>query len=254
VGTEVCGSGYFNGDGRDDIVAFNKTYGQVWVSPSTGGSFGDSAVWTPSDKVFCWGQETCGVGDFNHDNRDDVVTFLRSLYPARPEQGDVIVARSNGSSFPAANISRWASFFCIGNETCGSGNYIDGISQTTYSQVSRTGDFNGDLRDDVVTFLRNTTAGKLGYVYVKLAYGNSFVDALRPPYADASPYANGHQHADHYTDTDHCRRRQRHPAGPPVAWLPRCDPIAQVRARRFGSGHNCAPVVPDFLPPVTALL
>jgi hypothetical protein len=87
------------------------------------------------------------------------------------------VALSDGSTFPSSD--RWDNIFCIGQEICGSGNYLDGVVVYSYSQVARTGDFNGDRRDDVVTFLRSTNLStKPGWVYVKLAYGNDFVDAF----------------------------------------------------------------------------
>ena len=78
------------------------------------------------------------------------------------------------------------------------GRYIAGDQPVTsdYSQVSRTGDFNGDCIGDVVAFLRSTEPStKPGWVYVKLAYGSQFVDVI--PTNPVIP-----------------------PAGPVRAWLP----------------------------------
>jgi hypothetical protein len=178
--TDVCGTGDFNGDGWDDVVAFNKNSGTVWVALNNRDStFAGSSVWR---NVFCGGEEVCGVGDFNNDRKDDIITYLRSTYanksdPAERKIGYVYVALSNGSAFPHSDL--WSDLFCIGNQTCGSGDRIDNVGPTTYSQVSRTGDFNGDGSDDVVTFLRNTEPDtKDGWVDVKLAYGNGFVDSI----------------------------------------------------------------------------
>jgi len=179
---EVCGSGDFNGDGKDDIVAFSKSSATVWVSLSTGDSFGTPAIWNPRDgagntKAFCWGAEVCGVGDFNADGKDDVITYLQSLY--EDKIGWVYVALSNGSTFPLATLGLWDNYFCLGSQQCGSGAYINNVGQTSYSQAARTGDFNGDCADDVVAFLRSTEPStKPGWVYVKLAYGAGFVDVI----------------------------------------------------------------------------
>jgi hypothetical protein len=175
--TEVCGVGDFNGDGLADVVAFSKIAGAVWVATNSGSlDFNDSSHWSPSDKAFCYGQEVCGVGDFNGDGRDDVITYLRSLYADKI--GYVYVSLSNGSRFPKSDINLWSDYFCTGNEICGSGASMDGVSG--YVQVSRSGDFNHDNHDDVVRFTRNTNSSIPGYVYVKLAYGNSFVDYVAP--------------------------------------------------------------------------
>jgi hypothetical protein len=178
-GSQLCGSGDFNGDGRDDIIAFDKTNGPVWVSLSTGSGFASSAIW---NNFFCPGQEVCGVGDFNGDGRSDIITYLRSAYAgyADPKIGYVYVALSNGSSFPSnSSTPPWKTFFCINSELCGSGNYIDGVSITSYSQVARMGDFNGDSRFDAITFLRSTDlTNKPGYVYVAPSTGSQFVDSL----------------------------------------------------------------------------
>jgi hypothetical protein len=190
---EVCGSGDFNGDGKDDIVAFSKT-GAVWVSLSTGSGFGSSSMWTPSDKAFCVGAEVCGIGDFNADGKDDIIAYLQSLY--EDKIGWVYVGLSNGGGFPKDTITLWDNYFCLGSQQCGSGAYINNVGQTSYSQAARTGDFNGDCIGDVVAFLRSTEPStKPGWVYVKLGYGSHFVDVI--PTNPVIP-----------------------PAGPVRAWLP----------------------------------
>jgi hypothetical protein len=169
---EMCGSGDFNGDGKDDVVVFSKNYGPVYVATSTGSKFNKTSGNTPWRDFFCPGQEVCGVADFNGDDKDDIVTYLRSSYandpdPAARKIGYVYVALSNGSSFPNSTLR--ATDFCIGQQTCGSGNYIDTVGVTSYTQVSRTGDYDANRRADLISFLRSTNLTyEPGYVYVDL--------------------------------------------------------------------------------------
>lgn len=154
VGTEQCGVGDFDGDGRDDIVAFVRSTTQqpkVFVALSNGVSFVDRVVNGEIDNTwnqfFCYGLETCGIGDFNGDGKADVVTFLKSTQ-SLPKAGDVAVALSNGSQL-VSEKDKWNDFFCLGDEVCG------------------VGDFDGDQTDDIITFLRNTQSEpKAGDVYV----------------------------------------------------------------------------------------
>ena len=83
--------------------------------------------------------------DFNGDGRDDVVTFNQGSL------GDVYVALSNGAGFAGTSV-KWQEFFAPAGET------------------PLTGDFNGDGKDDIVTF----THGGANDVYVALSNGSSF--------------------------------------------------------------------------------
>src|SRR5262249_10875312 len=127
-GDEVPLVGDFNGDGKDDIASFTRgTTGDVFVALSTGRQFvGTGARW--HDNV-CFGNEVPLVRAFNGDGKDVIATFTRR------NTGDVFVALSNGSGFLGTGW-KWHDNFCFGNE------------------VPLTGDFNGDRRDDVVTFTR----------------------------------------------------------------------------------------------------
>ena len=164
VGSDVCKVGDFNADGRDDLVAFSRataSYGNVFVTLSGSSSgadrFMDTQVWAG---YFCVGSEVCEIGDFNGDNRDDIALFTRSAYSG-DRAGDVEVALSSGDLtsglFNPTNYL-WHNFFCIGNESC------------------QTGDFNGDGLDDIVTFTKGDDAN----VYVELSNGSSFGDANAP--------------------------------------------------------------------------
>jgi len=168
INQESCQTGDFNGDGRDDIVAFTKGgSANVFVELSSGSSFGDgnapAELW---NDIFCAANELCDVADFDGNGRDDIVTFLQSDYAStNPETiGDVIVGLSTGSQGAGGFVTlpKWAHYFCIGNEIC------------------ETGDFNGDGVADIAAFTR----GAYGYVYVALARigtGYYFADTAGTP-------------------------------------------------------------------------
>lgn len=167
VGGEVCDTGDFNGDGKDDIIAFERTAepgtppgqeGNVYVALSNGSAFGASGdLW---QQLFCIDQETCGVGDFNGDGLDDIVAFVQNTNQ-RGQRGDVYVALSDGTSFGPSG-QQWQESFCLGERVC------------------QVGDFNGDGRDDVIAFVRDSESGDArGDVYVALSNGSSFGTGVR---------------------------------------------------------------------------
>ncbi|MFI7431842.1 peptidoglycan DD-metalloendopeptidase family protein, partial [Micromonospora sp. NPDC049836] len=88
--------------------------------------------------------------DFTGDGRDDVVAFTRGTL------NDVYVASSTGSSFAGTSV-KWHDFFGLDGETL------------------LSGDFDGDGRDDIVTF----THGSLADVYVALSTGTGFGPSSR---------------------------------------------------------------------------
>ncbi|MDP9816091.1 S8 family serine peptidase [Spirilliplanes yamanashiensis] len=90
-------------------------------------------------------------GDFNGDGKDDVVTFTRG------GAGDVYVATSTGTGFTGTGV-KWHDHFAVGAE------------------IPLVGDFNGDKKDDIVTFTR----GSAKNVFVALSNGSEFVgDAVK---------------------------------------------------------------------------
>jgi hypothetical protein len=113
------------------------------------GAFGSVNRWISN---FAYPNQIPAVGDFDGDGLDDIVTFLRSAYVGSNQDGDVYVALNTGSGFVFAGL--WQEYFCVGDET------------------PDVGDFDGDGRDDVVTFVPDT-----GKVWVALSTGSSFCNS-----------------------------------------------------------------------------
>jgi hypothetical protein len=166
--------GDFNGDRRDDIVTFvqqrqNFSNGTllgnapVWVALSDGTRFQRSRVW---HKFFSLDGEIPMVGDFNGDGKDDIVTFVQEpqdFADGTPlGSAPVWVALSDGSRFLRSRV--WHTGFSFAGE------------------VPMVGDFNGDGRDDIASFVRkpqNENGLLLGNapVWVALSDGSRFEDA-----------------------------------------------------------------------------
>ncbi|MCT2584536.1 FG-GAP-like repeat-containing protein [Actinophytocola gossypii] len=138
--------GDVDGDGRDDLIAFTQgADADVYVALSTGTGFGTARRWHDH---FAPGAEVPRVGDLNGDGRDDIVTFTHDA------RGEVYVALSDGtSSFVGSGAdAKWHDHFCLAGE------------------FPYVGDFDGDGRDDIVTFTHTSSAD----TYVALSTGTTF--------------------------------------------------------------------------------
>ncbi len=140
---EIPRTGDVNGDGRADIITFTRgSLADVYVALATGTGFGPSAKW---HDFFAVDAEYPEVGDVNGDGMADIITFTRGA------AADVFVALSTGTGFGPG--VKWHDHFAVGAER------------------PAVGDFDGDGRDDIVTFTGGTNAD----AYVSLSNGAAFV-------------------------------------------------------------------------------
>jgi hypothetical protein len=145
-------TGDVNGDGRGDLVLFDRGSGQVYVALSNGTGFAEPTLWHRYFAINA--EERPYVGDFDGDGMDDIVTFLADSNRGR---GNVFVAISNGAQFgDGATSELWSENFAVSSD-----------------EVQRVGDLNGDGRTDVTTFL----PPEFGDVYVAFSQGSFFSDA-----------------------------------------------------------------------------
>ncbi len=136
---------------RNNGTTFSAQRSQLTVGDRAGVRYmyglGNDAIW---HGWFAPSTEVPRTGDFNRDGLTDVVTFVRGSSNRR-----VWVALSNGLGFN--NSSVWDSSFCNPGEVC------------------EVGDFNGDGRDDIISFVRSSQSGSAaGDVKVALSNGSSF--------------------------------------------------------------------------------
>ncbi len=144
-GGEIPRVGDFNGDGKDDIACFHRNVSEVHVALSTGSSFGTQQKW---QNYFCLPGEWPEVGDFNGDGKDDIITFIKGT-KSGSAANDVYVSLSNGTSFLPGKL--WHGSFSWGSE------------------IPMIGDFDGDGKDDIITFKRSAAN-----VHVALSTGTKF--------------------------------------------------------------------------------
>jgi hypothetical protein len=152
TGGQVCDVGDFNGDGKDDAVAFSPLApevgaGTVFVRLSDGNQLTEQQVWGVD---FCAQAPTCIAGDVNGDGYADVIAFTRDDASDPARHGEVNVALSDGTKF-VNQPAPWSTNFCRGSEIC------------------LVGDLNGDKYADLVAFDRNT-----GDVYVAFSTSSAF--------------------------------------------------------------------------------
>ena len=139
--------GDFDGDGNDDVVGFKN---RVDVALSSGSNF-SSSTWTTSfcDPGVSQTNYPRMVGDFNGDDKDDILIFGYDV---------TAVGISTGYSFPSSLFSQFQGF-----------SYSVGYTDRNVVQ-RMIGDFNGDNKDDIVGFGYTSHA-------VALSSGTSFSTA-----------------------------------------------------------------------------
>lgn len=172
-----------NGDGKDDIILFTQDKSlDVWVALATrDGFFSRPTIW---HETFARVGETFDLGDFNGDSRADLIRFSQDMH------ADVKVALSSGVDFGA--INKWHAFFAPPGQTPAIGDingdgYSDIIAFTQdintdvlvafsngatrfsgeikwhdrfakWSETPRMGDFNGDGKQDIISFTQGSNA------------------------------------------------------------------------------------------------
>ena len=125
----IAGTGDFNGDLREDLILVNAN-GSVtnWLGQANGTYFSNHVAASYALPV---GWQILGVGDFNGDNRDDLLL--------RHDNGTITnwLAQANGTFF--------------------SNHAAVNYSLDNAWQVAAVGDFNGDGRDDLLLRHQNGT-------------------------------------------------------------------------------------------------
>lgn len=153
--------GDFNGDGRTDLAIYTAGVG-LQVALSNGSAFAAPQVWTPAGLGTL---QDFWVGDFNGDGFDDILRFIPPPASGPTATTGMQISYGNASGTAFTHGGQW------------------GLQPPMANNRYYIGDFNGDGKDDVMTF--DSTRG----ILVCLSTGSSFVSAAA--WGTASPGTNG---------------------------------------------------------------
>ena len=121
-----CAFGDYDGDGKDDGLAFTLNTGrEVWVELAQASGFGGPTKW---GEGICGAGDRCSTADMNGDGRDDLVAFTTGE--------ETWVALSDGARFGAPAL--WGRDSCGALDTC------------------RLADVDADGKADVIAFAVST--------------------------------------------------------------------------------------------------
>lgn len=147
-GTQLIGTGDFNGDGTSDLVLRNDSNGNVFAVTENMNQLSGAPLVGGSSTSYTG----VGVGDFNGDGISDVLFRNNTT-------GDF--------GFNQTNVS--------GGTIIGSTYVGIGGSSNSY-QVKGVSDFNGDTVSDIL--FRNDTTGDMGFVFMKAGGSSAGYQAI----------------------------------------------------------------------------
>jgi hypothetical protein len=140
-------SGDFDGDGKADLIHFvNNAYVHVWLSNGDG-TFKVSALFPNTGYSVGANDYNYITGDFNGDGKTDLFHFVDNTY------GNIWLSKGDGSFDLRGGIKPWEGYAIAGADPARPYNF-------------KTGDFNGDGKDDLIHFVNNA------YVHVWLSKGD----------------------------------------------------------------------------------
>jgi hypothetical protein len=172
----------FTGNGWTDLLARDKSTGNVYLYPGNGANLGGrtkiASGWTASDSI-------TRFGDFNRDGHDDLIALDKStgylwLYPGTgsglatrtrlatgwtSKRETTAIGDLNGDGYPdlvAADKSTGYLYFYPGRGTSLGSRVSLGPDWDTMSELTGVGDLTGDGRPDLLA--RQTSSGIL-YLY-----------------------------------------------------------------------------------------
>jgi V8-like Glu-specific endopeptidase len=119
---ELCAFGDFDGDGKDDVLAFTlNAKRELYVGLAQADAFSGPMLW---GEGICASGDRCTTADMNGDGKDDLVAFTAGE--------ETWVALSDGARFSAPTL--WGRRSCRATDTC------------------RLADVDADGRADVIAF------------------------------------------------------------------------------------------------------